>query len=987
MTRQTRRPQKPDGKAATIPLQTVDAALEAALEARVQEHTAALQQEKAQLQAALQSHQQSEATLRQENVQLRAMLQAQQQNEATLRQQAEQFRTLVNNVPGAVYRTATDEDWTIAFISNAIAKLTGYPASDFIQNRAQSFDKICHPDDVARVNRKIRAAVAAKQPFALEYRNIRADGQVVWVSDQGHAVYDAKDKEVWLDGVLLDITALKQTEEALRRSEERLKLITDALPVCLSYVDRHQCLQVVNKTYETWFGQPQADMLGKPLSEIIGAEAYQLIQGKIERALTGEATTYEMELPYQWGGSRYVHGVLVPDVDDQQRVYGYYALILDTTEQQAILRERKQAEDAVKQQAERERLLNAIAQRIRESLQLEDILNTTVQEVRLLLNADRALIYRFQPDQTGVISVESVGDTWQTLQGEVIRDPRLTIEAFKWQQQQGQTIIADIHAAGLEGFYVEILAQRQVRASLMLPITVGEQIWGLLIVQQCVAPRVWQPWEVDFLTQLATQLAIAIQQSELFQQVQQLNTVLEEQIQAHIHQLQQALTYEALLKRITDSVRDSLDENQIFQTAVRELAIGLELNGCSSGLYDTKRQNLTITHEHLCYDLPPRVGHQIPLTSEPNLYGQVRQGHCLQVCPLPEFSHSVQAVQANYTILACPISVAVESTAVEVKPAPHQLEIIGDLWLFRPSGNCFSAMEIRLVQQVSNQCAIALRQSRLYQAAQSQVVELERLNQLKDDFLSTVSHELRTPMSNIKMATQMLEVMLFGGRTSSNASQIAPTFPDPTSWQKVSRYFQILKDEGEREIKLINDLLDLSRLDSGREPLFLSTLPLQIWLSHVAEPFVERTKNQQQTLAIVVSPEIPPVTTDFSYLERILSELLQNGCKYTPSAETITVRARTVTAVADQSDSYPFVNDRTIELSVTNSGVEIPAIERDRVFDKFYRIPHNDPWKHGGTGLGLALVKKLVERLEGSIWVESANKQTSFVMRLPRSLG
>jgi len=217
MTRQTRRQQKPDGEATAVPWQT----FEAALEAKVQERTAALQQEKAQLQAALQSHQQSEARLQQENVQLRAMLQAQQQNEATLRQQEEQFRTLVNNVPGAVYCTATDEDWTIAFVSDAIAKLTGYPATDFMQNQVQSFDKICHPDDVVRVNREVRAAIAAKQPFVLEYRNIRADGQVVWVSDQGHAVYDANDEEVWLDGVFLDITALKQTEEALRRSEER----------------------------------------------------------------------------------------------------------------------------------------------------------------------------------------------------------------------------------------------------------------------------------------------------------------------------------------------------------------------------------------------------------------------------------------------------------------------------------------------------------------------------------------------------------------------------------------------------------------------------------------------------------------------------------------------------------------------------------------------------------------------------------------------
>lgn len=216
---------------------------------------------------------------------------------------------------------------------------------------------------------------------------------------------------------------------------------------------------------------------------------------------------------------------------------------------------------------------------------------------------------------------------------------------------------------------------------------------------------------------------------------------------------------------------------------------------------------------------------------------------------------------------------------------------------------------------------------------------------------------------------------------------------DPATCQKVSRYFQILKDEGEREIQLINDLLDLSRLDSGRDPLFLSTLQLQIWLPHLAEPFFERTKAQQQTLSIAVAPEVLPMTTDFSYLERVLTELLHNACKYTARGERITMSARVATtALGDEPQplkrALGLTLDRShsIELTVTNSGVEIPATERDRIFDRFYRIPHNDPWEHGDTGLGLALVKKLVERLEGNIWVESGNGQTSFVLQLPSVL-
>jgi len=950
---------------------------EGTLEAQVQTRTAALQRE---------------------NEQLRAELQAQQQVEAALRQREEQFRTLVNNVPGAVYRAAFDDDWTIAFISDAIAKLSGYPAADFINNKARSFNQICHPDDLERVNREIRTAIEAKQPFMLEYRNIRSDGQIVWVCEQGHGVYDADGKGLWVDGVVLDITTLKQTEAALRRSEERLKLITNSLPVCISYIDRNQRFQFANKTYETWFGLSVADMYGKHLSEVIGEAAYQLIQGHVERALAGETATYEMALPYRFGGHRYVSGVLAPDMDAQHQVQGYYALIADASAQQVALRERKRAEDATKQQAERDRLLNAIAQRIRQSLNLDDILKTTVDEVRCLLEADRVMISRFQPNHQSIIVVESVGDNWQSLLGEAISDSHRTIEAFNRRQSQGKTIVSDIYSAGLEQSYLDVLIQHQVRASMMLPILVGEQAWGLLIVDQCVAPRVWQTWEINLLTQLATQLAIAIHQSELFQQVQQFNTVLEGQIQEHSHQLQQALTYEALLKRITDSVRDSLDEAQIFQTAVRELAIGLQLHGCSSGLYDFNQQALTITYEHICHDLPSALGRQLSIAVEPDIYGQMLGGQHLQFCPLPEFSNAVRPIQTRYTILACPIFIAAETGQPDGQPEP-----IGDLWLFRSRDANFSEMEIRLVQQVTNQCAIAIRQARLYQAAQAQVVELERLNRLKDDFLSTVSHELRTPMSSIKMATQMLEVTLFKAENSdlTNESEAVALVLPPPSVQKINRYFQILKDEGEREIRLINDLLDLSRLDSGSDPLFLSTLHLQSWLPHVAEPFLERTKVQHQSLSIAVAPDVPLVTTDFSYLERIVTELLQNACKYTPRGETITLLAGTVALPAEEPETFKGTSatsrtspsDRlsskhtsTIEISVINSGVEIPAAERDRIFDKFYRIPHNDPWKHGGTGLGLALVKKLVERLEGKIWVESSDGQTSFRLQLPSVL-
>ncbi len=174
------------------------------------------------------------------------------------------------------------------------------------------------------------------------------------------------------------------------------------------------------------------------------------------------------------------------------------------------------------------------------------------------------------------------------------------------------------------------------------------------------------------------------------------------------------------------------------------------------------------------------------------------------------------------------------------------------------------------MEQVANQCAIALRQSRLYQAAQAQVQELERLNGLKDDFLSTVSHEPHPDDQHQN------------GYPDAGA-EFTKRDGSETSAESVDRYLRVLKDECQREIGLINDLLDLTRLDTGTEPLFLTTINFPSWVAHLVEPFKERIYHQQQQLAVDVPAELPDLKTNPSYLERILTELLNNACKYTPA--------------------------------------------------------------------------------------------------------
>lgn len=616
--------------------------------------------------------------------------------------------------------------------------------------------------------------------------------------------------------------------------------------------------------------------------------------------------------------------------------------------QEALLQEIEQRQRLIQQlgqQTERERLMSAISGQICASLNLEEILNTTVTEVRQFLNCDRVVVYQVEP-KTGVATVvaESTQPNYHSLLNIKIAT-LLFAERLTHYQQGNIRVLDDIQQQGSTIAINQFLQEQQVKASLTVPLLYGGNFWGILAIHQCSGARKWQQLEIDLLKQLATQVSIAIQQSELYQQVVKLNTNLENQVQERTKQLQQSLDYEAILKRISDDVRDSLDENQILQVAVWELAVALNIDGCDSSLYDIEKATATVSYEYTT-SLPTCQGKVIQMIDFQEGYDQLLRGQHFQFCLL------VPAYRGTVAMLACPIF--------------DDRGVLGDLWLFKQQTSAFSDLEIRLVQQVANQCAIAMRQARLYKAAQAQVEELEKLSNLKDDFLSTVSHELRTPLANMKMAIQML------GITINRSQELFAELRKPAKEQnKVARYYQILQNECERELKLIDDLLNLQQMYAGVQPLLLTSINLQTWLPELAEPFSQRLKNQQQQLTIEVGLEVPNLIGDSASLGRVFTELIDNACKYTPPGEKIVIKAA----------NY----GEMMQVRVLNSGVEIPKSERERVFDRFYRIPNSDPWKQGGTGLGLALVRQILSRVGGTIQLANSDdrKVTCFMVEVP----
>ncbi|MCU0569020.1 MAG: GAF domain-containing protein [Oculatellaceae cyanobacterium Prado106] len=654
----------------------------------------------------------------------------------------------------------------------------------------------------------------------------------------------------------------------------------------------------------------------------------------------------------------------------------------------------QQVEQVLRLQSEWKRLMQAIAIPVRRTQPLKQILKITASEIQQILQSDRVFIYHIQSGTTGSVTIEVLKDncpgvrrkpqTAQVLQQkcrslksldrvQATPSPNPSEDSpqwLQWMQDLGATaeIVVPILQQRDENWYASSFGLQEglvpePSGMRLHEISLDEnqpilELWGLLVVHQVQGDRQWQPWELDLLDQLVTHLGIVVQQSELTQRTQRLNANLERQIRTRTSELQLAFDFEATLKRITDKVRDSLDVDQILQVALQEVARAIGVKGCNASLYDLERQTSTVHYEYT-HTLSPYQGRVVRMDVSPEIYAQLLQGQAFQFCSL-----NPNQERGPVTMLTCPMT--------------DDQGVLGDLWLINQANVSFSEQEIRLVQQVANQCAIAIRQARLFQAAQAQVLELERLNHLKDDFLSTVSHELRTPMTNIKLAIQMLEVML---------KQAGLLVQED---QKISRYFKILQGECHREIGLINDLLDLSRLEAGSESLDYTSVDLFTWIPSITQAFVERTHSHQQQLHLNLALALPDLNTDLSHLERILSELLQNACKYTPAGERIIVSTWSnfgtgihaelqCSSTGAEADCRP----ASISLSVCNSGVEIPPEELSRIFEKFYRIPNNDPWQHGGTGLGLALVKKLVEHLGGKIQAKSEQNRTCFTVELP----
>lgn len=820
-------------------------------------------------------------------------------SEVALTESEERFRQLAENIQD-VFWISDPTKPQLLYISPAYEKIWGRSIESLYASNINLIHST-HPDDTERV---LAAFVDAHQgKFECEYRIVRPDGTVRWIRDRGFPIKDELGQVLRITGIAQDITERKLSEVALRESEERFRQIAENIRDVFwisDYIKRQ--IVYVSPAYEKIWGRKRESLYANwrdwmnsihpdDTERVQAIPSDKVIQGEFEQ----EYRIVRPDGTVRWIRDR---GFLIRDEFGQiQRVIGIAQDITERKLAKAALEqlneeleirvkqrtlELERSKAILQQQLRREQVIIRLTQQIRQSLDLEIILNTVVTEVQKLLASDRVSVYQMHSDGTGSVIAEAVvGDWTRTLH------QKFPEEIFPKRSQkrdlEGQIYtLTDYDSEEISPCFADFLAEIQVRAELVVPIIQQDTVWGLLIVHQCSEPREWETWEIDLLKQLSSQVAIAIQQSELYQQLKE--------------ELRDRTRAEVALRQ----------SETLFRSLTEFAPVGIFR--CDA-------------HGQIIYT-NPRCQAIFGYTFEEGLgYGWMQFVHPedLDVI-IPEWAAAVAAKQGFRSEIRC-----------VHKDKTIRFSRTMSVPIFSVSGELTG--HVGVVEDITESLA---------------------MEKMKQEFISIVSHELRTPLTAIRGCLGLL------------AAGVLKDQPDTAK-----QMLEIATNDTERLVRLVNDILDLERLEANK--VFLvkqwcdgATLMLQ---SQETVQFL--AVESKITLSVV--PCSVQVWANSDLIIQTLVNLLSNAIRFSPPQTTVTL------SVEAQPDHVLF--------KVQDQGRGIPHDKLESIFGRFQQVDASDSRQKGGTGLGLAICRSIIQQHGGRIWAESVlGKGSVFYFTLPQPL-
>jgi signal transduction histidine kinase len=278
---------------------------------------------------------------------------------------------------------------------------------------------------------------------------------------------------------------------------------------------------------------------------------------------------------------------------------------------------------------------------------------------------------------------------------------------------------------------------------------------------------------------------------------------------------------------------------------------------------------------------------------------------------------------------------------------------VGSIFVTHAPPDPFSAKDLELLKTFADQAVIAIQNARLFNEIQDKSRQLEIANQHKSEFLANMSHELRTPLNAIIGFSEVLIERMFGELN-----------------EKQDDYLKDIHSSGKHLLSLINDILDLSKIEAGRMELDVESFDVPSALTNAMTLVRERAQRHGIALSLQVAPEVGELRADERKFKQILLNLLTNAVKFTPDGGRVDVRAR--------------LADGVLEVAVADTGIGIAPEDQQAVFEEFRQVGRHYTNKHEGTGLGLALTKRFVELHGGTLRLDSeVGKGSTFTFTLP----
>jgi len=463
------------------------------------------------------------------------------------------------------------------------------------------------------------------------------------------------------------------------------------------------------------------------------------------------------------------------------------------------------------------------------------------------------------------------------------------------------------------------------RTALVAPLLRHDQAIGCIVIRRTEV-KPFSAQQIDLLKTFADQAAIAIENVRLFNE-----------------------TREALERQTaTSELLAAMSESAFDLKPVFEMVLEKSLALCKAEYgwirqFDRDGTSRTVAarrpDQTVATALPPldvRTGGGLLGRT----YRERRTVHVADIAEDPTVSNSAAMVRIG------------ARTGLGV-PLLRGDEVLGVLVLVRIEVRPFDEREIELVESFARQAAIAIENVRLFKEIQQKSAQLEIANRHKSEFLANMSHELRTPLNAIIGFSEVLLQKMFGELNEQQAD-----------------YLEDIRSSGRHLLTLINDILDLSKIEAGRMELELAPFSLVAALNNAVTLVRERAQSHGIKLQLEVAPEVDRVIADERKVKQVVVNLLANAVKFTPDGGTVTLRA-------DRDDGR-------VRLAVKDTGIGIAPEDQQRIFEEFQQAGTQTEKSREGTGLGLTLSRRMVELHGGTISVDSApGKGSTFTVALP----